>query len=161
MQITEMTEEYAIEISRWKYDGDYQIYNMPSWEEMIQGGYALTDAGKRKNEFHAFVSKDKILLAFTRCTPQEDGIMLGVGVNPDYLSAGYGSKAIKLSVEHLLTIYPTKEIFLEVRTWNTRAVNSYKKAGFTTYKTIERETRIGRGQFFRMVYIRGQQHGIY
>ena len=156
MQITEMTEKHAIEISKWKYDGDYQIYNLPSWEEMIKGGYALADAEKRKNEFHAFVSEDSKLLAFTRHTLQEDGIMLGAGVNPGYLSAGYGTKAIKLSVEYLLTHYPTKEIFLEVRTWNMRAVNSYKKAGFAIVKTIERETRIGKGLFYRMVYLREQ-----
>ena len=34
----EITEEEKEEISRWRYDGEYAIYNLPSYEEMKQQG---------------------------------------------------------------------------------------------------------------------------
>lgn len=30
------TEELAKEITTWKYEGDYSIYNLPSWDEVIK-----------------------------------------------------------------------------------------------------------------------------
>lgn len=30
------TEELAKEITTWKYKGDYSIYNLPSWDEIIK-----------------------------------------------------------------------------------------------------------------------------
>lgn len=154
MQITEMTEKYAMEISEWKYADEFHIYNMPSWKEMVEDEWALTDVSKRKSDYFAFVTEDKGLVAFTRHTMQADGIMLGVGVNPKYLSLGYGSEAIKLTVEYLMVLYPSEKIFLDVRTWNKRAVRSYEKAGFIIEKTLEQETHVGNGQFFRMYYER-------
>lgn len=154
MHIAPMTEEYAIEISNWNYADDYKIYNMPSWQEMFEDGWAIANSEKREREFRAFLSEDKELVAFTRHTLLADGIMLGVGVTPKYLSMGYGCEAIQLSVAFLLASYPAAEIFLDVRTWNKRAVRSYEKAGFTIQETIEQETHVGKGQFYRMYYKR-------
>lgn len=28
------TEEHAIEVINWKYEGKYSIYNLPPWEEI-------------------------------------------------------------------------------------------------------------------------------
>lgn len=35
------TEELAKEITTWKYEGDYSIYNLPSWDEIIKKQISL------------------------------------------------------------------------------------------------------------------------
>lgn len=39
-----LSEEQAKEISNWKYTGEHSIYNLPSWDRMVQENYSLTDA---------------------------------------------------------------------------------------------------------------------
>ena len=49
-------------------------------------------------------------------------------------------------------LYPGKPLYLEVRTWNTRAVRCYEKSGFHSVgDPIEQTTPIGKGTFFHMV----------
>ena len=47
-------------------------------------------------------------------------------------------------------------MYLEVRTWNTRAVKCYEKAGFRIQgEPIRQATPIGEGVFYHMVYENG------
>lgn len=154
LRMEEMTEVYAKEISAWRYEGEYRLYDMPPWREMVEDGWALADPDKRKSGYFAFVTEENKLAAFTRHTMETEGIMLGVGVNPDSLSMGYGSAAIGQTVTFLTERYPEREIFLDVRTWNKRAVRSYEKAGFSVRATIEQETHAGKGTFYRMYLTR-------
>ncbi len=154
LQMTKMTEEYAVEISTWKYEDEYKIYNMPTWEEMVEDEWALADEGKRGSDYLAFLTAGGKLAAFTRHTAQDGGFMLGVGVNPDSLSLGYGSEAIRQTVAYLVDLNPGADIFLDVRIWNKRAVKSYEKAGFAIRETIEQETHAGKGRFYRMSYMK-------
>ena len=57
-------------------------------------------------------------------------------------------EALELSRE----LYPGKTIYLEVRTWNSRAVKCYEKTGFSIDgEPIKQTTSIGEGVFYRMV----------
>ncbi|MCU9811096.1 hypothetical protein [Paraclostridium sp. AKS81] len=42
------TEELAKEITTWKYEGDYSIYNLPSWDEVIKKQISLCKKRKEK-----------------------------------------------------------------------------------------------------------------
>ncbi|MDR2166449.1 MAG: hypothetical protein LBE35_01185, partial [Clostridiales bacterium] len=101
MQIAELTERHAIEISRWRYEGEYAIYDEVPWEEMVRDGWALANPEKRRDEFLAFLNDDGVLVAYTRRNFKEHGIMLGIGANPEFLSMGYGSRAIGLATERI------------------------------------------------------------
>ncbi|MEY8624735.1 hypothetical protein AALJ34_14140 [Paraclostridium bifermentans] len=52
----EFTEELAKEITTWKYEGDYSIYNLPSWDEIIKKQISLCKKEKREKR------KEKISL---------------------------------------------------------------------------------------------------
>ncbi len=47
---TEFTEDYAKEISTWKYDNAYSVYNFPNWDKIAEQKWAITIADKRKEE---------------------------------------------------------------------------------------------------------------
>ena len=45
---TKLTEKYAKEISAWKYDDEYSVYNYPDWNKISAQKWAITIAEKRK-----------------------------------------------------------------------------------------------------------------
>ena len=56
------------------------------------------------------------------------------------------------SIEISKKLYPDKPLYLEVRTWNIRAVKCYQKAGFRIDgQAYELTTGIGTGTFYRMI----------
>lgn len=147
-----VSEAYAKEFSSWRYTGEYSVYNLPSWDKMIQMNYALTIEEKRNKEYKAFISEDASLLAMCRHIEKNDEIIVGIGVNPQYLSMGIGKFAIKNFTDWLISNYPYKSICLEVRTWNERAVQCYKNSGYIITKTLEKETPLGIGEFYKMCF---------
>lgn len=93
-----LSEDAKRQICAWKYGGEYDLYNLPAYEEM---------------------------------QVRQIGFM-----NP---------KSEK-------KLYPNKPLYLEVRTWNTRAVKCYEKAGFRIDgQAYELTTGIGTGTFYRMI----------
>ncbi len=42
------TEEHAIEVINWKYEGKYSIYNLPPWEEIKKKNFSLSKEDKEK-----------------------------------------------------------------------------------------------------------------
>lgn len=72
--------------------------------------------------------------------------------NPKYCSQGYGQQMTKIA--HLISneLFPHKPMYLEVRTWNIRAVRCYEKAGFHIVgEPIKQTTSLGEGEFYHMV----------
>ena len=76
----------------------------------------------------------------------------GIGVNPDCCSEGYGQQMTKTACEISKVLFGTKPLYLEVRTWNKRAVSCYQKAGFVIKgEPIRQTTSAGEGVFYHMV----------
>ncbi|WP_250230083.1 GNAT family N-acetyltransferase [Anaeropeptidivorans aminofermentans] len=145
-------EEYAKEFSGWRYPDEYSIYNMPPWDEMIKMNFSLTTEEKRNKEYKAFISESSSLLALCRFVEKNHEITVGIGVNPEYLSIGIGKTVIKKFTDWLIYNFPHKNICLEVRTWNERAVNCYKKSGYVITEKFNKKTSLGIGEFYKMYY---------
>ena len=80
------------------------------------------------------------------------GILYGIGVNPDLCNKHYGQRMLSITYEISKKLYPNKPLYLEVRTWNIRAVKCYQKAGFRIDgQAYELTTGIGTGTFYRMI----------
>lgn len=43
-----LSEEQAKELTSWHYPEEYSIYNLPSWEIIVQKNYSLADSIKRE-----------------------------------------------------------------------------------------------------------------
>ena len=64
----------------------------------------------------------------------------------------YGQRMLSITYEISKKLYPNKPLYLEVRTWNIRAIKCYQKAGFRIDgQAYELTTGIGTGTFYRMI----------
>ena len=94
----------------------------------------------------------KQLVGFFNLIDEETEVFFGIGVAPDCCNKGYGREICEEALELSRESYPGKTIYLEVRTWNSRAVKCYEKAGFSIDgEPIKQTTSIGEGVFYRMV----------
>lgn len=146
-----LTEIQAREISTWKYEGEYSIYNLPDWDTMVKEKYSLCDDTKR-SRFTTYTNEENDIVGFTNLLDEGNHVFFGIGVNPIYCNNGFGKIITKLSIEKCKEKYPNKKIVLEVRTWNKRAVNCYKSQGFNIVGIKEQETCLGKGEFYIMEY---------
>ena len=144
-----LTEEDKREICAWKYDGACEVYNLPSYEKMQTQQMGFMNPKAEKN-FLAFLDND-VLVGFVNILEKKDEVFIGIGVNPVLCNRHYGRRMLMLSYEISKRRYPNKPLYLEVRTWHTRAIRCYEKAGFQIdgepYKLT---TGIGSGTFYRM-----------
>lgn len=145
-----MTEKEKEIVSDWKYDGAYEIYNMPSYEEQKEKGNSFGNPERSKN-FYSYYDED-VLIGFTNILEKEKEVFVGIGVAPDLCGRGYGQQILECVTEISQKSYPDKPLYLEVRTWNRRAIRCYEKAGFQIDGDVfEQLTAIGNGEFYRMI----------
>lgn len=78
-------------------------------------------------------------------------MFIGIGVNPQVCNKGYGTEMLKMAYATSKQLYPNKPLYLEVRTWNERAIRCYEKAGFVKDQEIKQVTFMGEGVFWRMI----------
>lgn len=145
-----LTEEDKRQICAWKYEGKYEIYNLPSYEAMQERQIGFMNPKSEKN-YYAFL-EENILVGFINILEEETEIFIGIGVSPVFCGKHYGQQILMSAYEISKALYPDKPLYLEVRTWNTRAVKCYEKAGFRIDgEPYELTTGIGNGTFYRMV----------
>lgn len=143
-----MTEDEKYVIADWRYSGDYALYNTRPYEEDRQKGVGFAHPG-----FIGFSFYDRDALIGFTCLYEEDReIMIGIGVAPEYCGRGYGREMLETTCGLSETMFPGKPLYLEVRTWNARAVRCYEKAGFVIDgEPFTQRTGLGEGTFYRMM----------
>lgn len=141
------TEDEKQRISDWRYDGAYAVYNLPPYAEQLRMHRGFANP---KNNFYSFADGSK-LIGYINLIEEETAVFFGIGLNPLYCNQGYGQRICKKALRLSHQLYPQKPVYLEVRTWNCRAVRCYEKAGFRIVgEPIIRTTPIGEGTFFHM-----------
>lgn len=144
-----LTEADKREICSWKYEGEYSLYNLPSYEEMYRAKSGFMDSQKERN-YQAFLLNDKVI-GFVNIYEKNEGVFIGIGVRPDACGNGYGSQILTETCRIAKQQYPMKAIWLEVRSWNLRALKCYQKSGFEIVgEEYENETQHGKDWFYRM-----------
>lgn len=142
-----MTEDEKYKVCGWKYEGEYAIYNNPPYKEQLRDHSGFANP---KNSFYSFYDEDK-LVGFINLFEEEKEVFLGIGVAPDHCSKGYGQQMCRIACDLSKQLFAGKTVYLEVRTWNTRAVKCYEKAGFRIVgDSIIQTTPIGTGEFYHM-----------
>ena len=122
---------------------------MPPYDEQKEQGRGLANP---QNHFVSFYDGGT-LVGFINLLEEETAVFFGIGVAPAHFGRGYGQQLAKAACALSAKLYPEKPLYLEVRTWNVRAVRCYEKAGFRITGTpIHQATSIGDGVFYHMVY---------
>lgn len=150
IQFTLMTEEEKKIVSDWKYDGKYSVYNIPPYEEQKEKGIIFADTDDAK-KFFSYYENDK-LIGYVKITQKTESVIMGIGIRPDLCSKGFGQRMLTVAVQSAIHTYAMKPICLNVRTWNERAINCYKKCGFVIEEEFEQDTASGKENFFKMTY---------
>lgn len=143
------TEEEKYEIGTWKYPGAYAIYDSEPYEAAKRRGFGFANPA---NHFYSFYDGET-LVGFINLTlyEGESEVFFGIGVHPAHCGRGYGKQMVSAARRMAARQYPGRALFLEVRTWNTRAVRCYESAGFQIVgEPVHRTTALGDGEFYRM-----------
>lgn len=142
------TENEKYEINDWKYSGDYAIYNNPPYEEQKKTGRGFANP---VNHFYSFYD-NAALVGFINLSDEGSEVFFGIGASPDYCNKRYGQQMTQTAWEISQQLFPGKPVYLEVRTWNKRAVRCYEKAGFHIVgDPIHQTTSAGDGVFYHMI----------
>lgn len=145
-----LTEEDKRTICTWKYDGEYAVYNLPSYAEMERRKTGFLNPEAEKNYLGFW--DDTVLIGFVNILEEETEVFIGIGVNPDYCGKRYGRRILEEAYRISGERSPGKPLYLEVRTWNMRAVRCYQSAGFSIDgEAFQQTTGAGTGTFYRMI----------
>ena len=103
LRFRNLTEEDKRQICAWKYTGEYEIYNLPSYDLMKAQQTGFMNPKNEKNYF-AFLDGD-VLVGFVNLREKDTEVFIGVGVNPALCGRQYGRRMLE---KH--TAYPKGDI---------------------------------------------------
>ena len=140
MEYHTMTLAEAAAIAEWEYPEDYALYKAPDFSRL---------SPQQLTHYLSFCLQGQ-LIGFVNLLEESDAIFFGIGVHPQACSQGLGTAITREAIAIAKQRWPKKSLYLEVRTWNQRAIRCYEKAGFTMTKTFQMTTHLGPGSFYRM-----------
>ena len=123
-----LTEKDKREICSWRYQEEYAVYNLPSWDNMCAAGYRFVNP-EHSGSFLGFWLEN-VLMGYVSLKEDEQAMEVGIGLRPDFCGRGYGTEVLKEACRTAVRCFPSKPLRLEVRAWNHRAIRCYEKAGF-------------------------------
>ena len=145
-----LNERDRRDICTWHYPGEYAVYDLPPYEELLRNGEGFCAPG-RDGDYLAFREGDR-LLGYVHLREKEETVVIGIGLRPEGCGRGKGTEVLTAACAVARERFPGKELSLVVRTWNTRAVKCYQKAGFRIVgEAFELTTPAGAGEFYKMV----------
>jgi hypothetical protein len=68
-----LTKNDKREICSWKYEGEYAIYNLPSYEEMSEAEMGFMNPNREKN--YCSFQQNRFILKFVRGTCEQSSVI--------------------------------------------------------------------------------------
>lgn len=131
MEITDikpMTVEAAKQICSWRYEPPYDVYDYLTYEVALNEQAAITKTENADN--YLCFWNNGILIAYTSMISKSKKLYIGIGVAPQFCGQGMGETYLNQTIIECKKRYPGKEILVQVRSWNERAIKCYLKSGF-------------------------------
>ncbi len=138
MIVSEFKREDVPRMVLWGKHSDERFFHY-NFDIVTNKGFDLWFKFKSKSLFKRIykVEVDNLLVGFIT-VKQINYILrcaeLGLVFDPNHLSKGYGSKALKIVVKKCFEELKLKRVYLRVADFNVRAKKAYQKAGFKPYK---------------------------
>lgn len=124
---------------------------MPSYEECVEKNYSITRADKKDN-YIVYILDGEVVFYSSIKVMENNELYFGVGLKPEYCGKGYSKFFLNDCIKEINNRYPGYKLFLEVRSWNKRAIKSYEAQGFKVINTIISKDRLGNDtEFVQMI----------
>lgn len=151
-----MNEKYARIIHKWKYEEKYSVYNYENSESLFdptnwRNIYAVLDENKDLVGEVTFYNNTSDVLENSF---EGSNMFYGQGMRPDLTGKGYGPELITQAIKFGINKYSYKRkyIFLDVLSFNKRAIKAYEKCGFRPDKKYSQGYEGITYDFIRMKY---------
>lgn len=123
-----MSPEAAQQICSWKYESPYDVYDYLTYEDSVRKQSAIIRPENADN--YLCFWNDETLVAYTSIILKEEKVYIGIGIAPQFCGQGFGNTYLNKTVLEAQKRYPDKHIWVQVRSWNERAVKCYLRSGF-------------------------------
>jgi ribosomal-protein-alanine N-acetyltransferase len=142
-----MTQEEAEAIADWRYEPPYDFYDAREDD----GDLALLLSAERRAG-RTFAAKDGsgAVVGFFSYGPEDDAIVVGLGLRPDLTGRGFGAAFVAAGLDFALARFAPRRFRLSVATFNERAITVYERAGFLRTREFDHETNGGVFRFVEM-----------
>lgn len=135
MLISSLTWKEALQISKWRYEEPYSLYNSDDSpegiEEFLNGSYFVAkDSDERIIGYFCFGESAQVPAAKENGLYQEPAIDFGLGMNPNLTGNGRGLDFFLQGIQFCLQQFNPSIIRLSVAKFNKRAITIYHRAGF-------------------------------
>lgn len=142
-----MNEEYARQIVEWNYEDKYSDYNLPSYDVCVDKKYGITREDSKDN-YIVYILDGEVIFYSNMKQMNNKKIYVGVGLKPKYCGRGLGNYFLEDSIKEIKSKFPKSVLFLEVRSWNKRAIKAYEKIGFKITNVVISKDRLGKDTEF-------------
>ncbi|MBS4537499.1 GNAT family N-acetyltransferase [Clostridium sp. D2Q-11] len=153
-----MIEADAIQISKWKYEEPYSLYDMEYSKEFIKefldGSFFVV-----KNEDEEIIGYFCFGLSAQvpegnkyRVYDEKDIIDIGLGMNPKYTGQGKGIEFLEKGIELAKEKFLISKVRLTVADFNKRAIKTYDRLGFKKEHIFEMKRENKTIKFITMKY---------
>ena len=141
-----MNEAAAKQICSWKYKAPYHIYNYMPYEDALKSKAAVVDSEKADNYLCFWDSNT--LVAYINIFLNMEKVFLGIGIAPELCGKSLGKVYLRQGICEALKRYPDRELWVQVRSWNKRAISCYKTCGFAEKYRKSVGDRFGKNEEF-------------
>ena len=142
-----MDQDWAQAIAGWHYEGIYAFYDMEQDAEDLE---ELLDPRSWNDQYYAVTDDQGDLVGFFCFEREEEVVVIGLGLRPDLTGRGWGQAFFEAGLEFAREKYQPASFVLSVATFNQRAINVYRRAGFEDTEIFLNETNGGQYEFLRL-----------
>ena len=142
-----MDQDCAHAIAGWHYEGIYAFYDLEQDADDLE---EWLDPHSWPDRIYAVTGDRDDLIGFFCFEQQKKVVVIGLGLRPDLTGKGWGQAFLEAGMEFAREKYRPATFELSVATFNQRAINVYRKAGFKDLEIFVQETNGGRYEFLRM-----------
>ncbi|WP_232697557.1 GNAT family N-acetyltransferase [Brevibacillus daliensis] len=134
--ITDMSEDFAVQILNWKYDAPYDFYNneenAESMKELLENTYyAVVDGHGNLFGFFCVGGSAQVPVGSQFGAYSGEQIDIGIGMKPAATGQGNGYSYFSFILHHVENSYSNVPMRLTVAEFNHRAIHLYEKLGFS------------------------------
>lgn len=130
LRFRRLTVREAVAAARWRYPGDYAMYNLGMIPLAIGAFMSRPAFGAARITCYAIGTPSDPLIGVFSLIWRGTDVEIGIGLRPDVNGHGLGLAAMRLGMAEARERYAPKTFSLNVATFNRRAVTVYERAGF-------------------------------